>query len=169
MLLAIGAVAAAWAGAVFMTGGFLFWLGSLRVSSRSPDGAARVAIVTLLGAATLLLVRSARATWRAEWTWWGSAISPLIRRCRFLLIPAVAVAVVCACFDVAQWLRAPPFWVDEEMLAINLRDRPLADLTGPLWLGQSAPLASTRIGPRQNRSATSIMVEPAGVEGLAVL
>ena len=141
VLLAIGVAAAAWGVAVPLTGGFVFWLGSIRVSSRNPDGPALVAIVTLLGAAALLLVRSARATWRAEWIWWGSAVRPLTRPCRFLLIPAVAVAVVCACFDVAQWLRAPPFWVDEEMIAINLRDRSLADLTGPLWLGQSAPLA----------------------------
>lgn len=33
-----------------------------------------------------------------------------------------------------------PFWVDEQMIALNLRDRTLAELAGPLWFGQSAPL-----------------------------
>ena len=31
-------------------------------------------------------------------------------------------------------------WVDEEMIALNLRDRGWLDLAGPLWLGQTAPL-----------------------------
>ena len=30
-------------------------------------------------------------------------------------------------------------WLDEEMIAINIRDRSFMDLTGALWLGQSAP------------------------------
>ena len=64
-----------------------------------------------------------------------------LARFRVLLIPAVAIAVLAAGLDVAQWLRAPPLWADEEMIALNLRDRPFADLAGPLWLGQSAPLA----------------------------
>ena len=31
-------------------------------------------------------------------------------------------------------------WVDEEMLALNVRDRGFLHLAGPLWLDQSAPL-----------------------------
>ena len=31
-------------------------------------------------------------------------------------------------------------WVDEEMLGLNVRDRSFTALTGPLWLGQAAPL-----------------------------
>ncbi|MEO5897167.1 MAG: hypothetical protein ABIS06_15870 [Vicinamibacterales bacterium] len=60
---------------------------------------------------------------------------------RILLIPSVAIAIVIAGYDISQWLRAAPFWADEEMIAINLRDRSFVDLAGPLWLGQSAPLA----------------------------
>jgi hypothetical protein len=62
-------------------------------------------------------------------------------RFRVLLIFAVVIAIVAAGLDVAQWLRAAPFWADEEMIALNLRDRAFTDLAGPLWLGQSAPLA----------------------------
>lgn len=52
-----------------------------------------------------------------------------------VLIVAAAIAV-----DLLQWAAPFPFWLDEEMIAINLRDRGFAELHGPLWLGQSAPL-----------------------------
>ncbi|RPI48800.1 MAG: hypothetical protein EHM55_24980, partial [Acidobacteria bacterium] len=39
------------------------------------------------------------------------------------------------------WCRmARPLWVDEEMIALNARWRSFADLAGPLWLDQTAPL-----------------------------
>lgn len=38
------------------------------------------------------------------------------------------------------WLAvARPLWVDEEMLALNVRDRTFGQLAGRLWLDQSAP------------------------------
>lgn len=57
----------------------------------------------------------------------------------YAFAPAVALAVFGAAVDIAQWLRAAPLWVDEEMIALNVRDRPFARLGGVLWLGQSAP------------------------------
>jgi hypothetical protein len=42
--------------------------------------------------------------------------------------------------DVLQWGRGIPLWLDEEMIALNVRDRGLLDLAGPLWLAQTAPL-----------------------------
>ncbi|MDQ3487680.1 MAG: hypothetical protein M3468_08100 [Acidobacteriota bacterium] len=56
-------------------------------------------------------------------------------------LPAVAVALLGAGLDIAQLRRDVPLWVDEEMIAINLRDRQLLELPGALWLAQSAPLA----------------------------
>lgn len=53
---------------------------------------------------------------------------------------ALLVALVGAGLLVQTWAGARPMWLDEEMIALNLRDRALADLAGPLWLGQSAPL-----------------------------
>jgi hypothetical protein len=38
------------------------------------------------------------------------------------------------------WLAAAPLWLDEAKVAINVRDRSFMDLSGALWLGQSAPL-----------------------------
>ncbi|HJR60872.1 MAG TPA: hypothetical protein VJ813_15790 [Vicinamibacterales bacterium] len=59
---------------------------------------------------------------------------------RALLLPGVIIALLAAGLDTWQWLRASPLWVDEEMIALNVRDRPFAELPGALWLGQSAPL-----------------------------
>ncbi len=41
---------------------------------------------------------------------------------------------------VYQWAAARPLWLDEEMIALNFRDRTFAGLGGRLWLDQSAPL-----------------------------
>jgi hypothetical protein len=59
---------------------------------------------------------------------------------RAFVAPAVLLALVGVGLDVVQWSRAAPLWVDEQMIALNVRDRALLDLAGPLWLGQTAPL-----------------------------
>ena len=63
---------------------------------------------------------------------------PPLGRVLFALL--VLVTIGGAALHVAQWLREPPLWVDEEMIALNVRDRPFSRLPGQLWLGQSAPL-----------------------------
>ena len=73
--------------------------------------------------------RVSRASWwRATRTWWKPAHLPVV------------IAVVASCLLLRQWASAQTMWLDEEMIALNLRDRRLADLPGLLWLGQSAPL-----------------------------
>jgi len=52
----------------------------------------------------------------------------------------VVVAAIGVLLVVYQWANARPLWLDEEMIALNLRDRGFASLAGPLWLDQSAPL-----------------------------
>lgn len=70
----------------------------------------------------------------------GRAPVPRVRRpLHYWLVPAAALALMAAAVDIAQWLRAAPLWVDEEMIALNVRDRSFARLAGLLWLGQSAP------------------------------
>jgi hypothetical protein len=41
---------------------------------------------------------------------------------------------------VFQWAAGRPLWLDEEMIALNLRDRGFGNLHGGQWLDQSAPL-----------------------------
>ena len=58
----------------------------------------------------------------------------MTRRLPFI-VAAIGVLIV-----VYQWANARPLWLDEEMIALNFRDRPFAGLGGRLWLDQSAPL-----------------------------
>jgi len=53
-------------------------------------------------------------------------------------LPA-AIAAAGAALLVVQWAAARPLWLDEEFLAINLRDRSISNYLEPLWLGQTAP------------------------------
>jgi hypothetical protein len=53
---------------------------------------------------------------------------------------AGAIAAASAGVLVYWTATARPMWVDEEMLALNVRDRGFLQLAGPLWLDQSAPL-----------------------------
>ena len=66
--------------------------------------------------------------WQMTRTWWKPAHLPAV------------IAVAASCLLLRQWASAQTMWLDEEMIALNLRDRHLADLPGLLWLGQSAPL-----------------------------
>lgn len=51
----------------------------------------------------------------------------------------VLIAAVGAIVLVVQWADGRMLWLDEEMIAINIRDRTLGQLTGALSLGQAAP------------------------------
>jgi hypothetical protein len=58
------------------------------------------------------------------------------------------VAAAGAALLVYQWAGGIPLWLDEEMLALNVRGRTLFELAGPLWLAQAAPygwLAAERL------------------------
>ena len=54
--------------------------------------------------------------------------------------PATAIALAGAAVLIYWWHAARPLWVDEEMLALNVRDRAFTDLPAALWLDQAAPL-----------------------------
>src|SRR4029450_8681942 len=46
---------------------------------------------------------------------------------------------VIAVLEFRRLLVPTPLWLDEETIALNVRDRAFSQLGGPLWLGQSAP------------------------------
>ena len=52
---------------------------------------------------------------------------------------ALAIAIGGGGVLIYSLIVARPLWVDEEMLALNVRDRTVGQLAGPLWLDQSAP------------------------------
>lgn len=130
VLVAICVVATVWAAAVALTGGFFVRLGSIRVSSRGHLAATLTAVLSGL-AVWVLSSRGGRGTLREEWAWW--------KRLLLAVSPAVMIVLVGIGLEVDQWAAGRPLWLDEEMIALNVRDRSLADLDGPLWLGQSAP------------------------------
>jgi hypothetical protein len=55
-------------------------------------------------------------------------------------VSATAASLAGAVPLVVRWYRTRPLWIDEEMIALNLRDRTLGELPGLLWLNQAATL-----------------------------
>ena len=145
-----------------LTGGFVVHLGSLRISSRKPLPPLLVALVGLIAATVIsrligaplpwveLLARARR--WLAllrdhAWTLWVHARTVWIRARSLWIrarvhVPAampIAFVIAAAVLDLHQLFGAAPLWLDEEMIALNLRDRSFSELGGRLWLEQSAP------------------------------
>ena len=63
----------------------------------------------------------------------------MARETRIVSLPLL-IAVAGAGIVLYQWMGGRPLWLDEEMIALNFRDRPFGSLSGGLWLDQSAPL-----------------------------
>jgi hypothetical protein len=61
-----------------------------------------------------------------------------VRRETLVHLPA-AIAAAGVALAVVQWAMGRPLWLDEEFLAVSLRDRGITDYFEPLWLGQTAP------------------------------
>ena len=134
-----------WAAVILQTGGIILEAGPFRLSSRNPRNVLIIAFLTA-AAAWALSTPGRAGSFAEEWAWWrGGALGVwrgLLRVPR-LLIPlasAATIAVVGVGVDVYQWAGPPPFWLDEETIVLNIRDRGFLELAGPLWFGQSAPL-----------------------------
>ncbi len=69
--------------------------------------------------------------------WWS--IVPIVWAAVSVHV-GVVIVVLASGLLVYQWTGGRTLWLDEEMIAANIRDRGFADLTGALWLGQTAPL-----------------------------
>ena len=50
------------------------------------------------------------------------------------------LALAATALKIYQWYHSRPLWLDEEMVLLNVRDRAFAELLGPLWLNQAAPV-----------------------------
>jgi hypothetical protein len=118
-------VAIAWGLAVWWTTGFYWQIGFLRISSRDP---VRPFVIAAVCGVSCWLVDPRRA---------AAATARLAERWMARVAPAVFVLGVVLL--VAQWGVGRPFWTDEEMVAMSIRDRGFLDLARPLALDQSAP------------------------------
>jgi hypothetical protein len=58
---------------------------------------------------------------------------------RWIVLLACATVAGTA-LKVYQWYFSRPLWLDEQMVLLNVRDRAVPDLIGPLWMDQAAPL-----------------------------
>jgi hypothetical protein len=140
-LVALALLAGLWAVVVALTGGFRLTLAGIRISSRSTTNPMLVALISTCALVGLSL-RSG-ANWRAQvhedLRWWANAVH-LRSILGWLLHPATLAALGGALLRLQDWSGGRPLWLDEQMVALNIRDRPLLGLTGALWLDQSAPL-----------------------------
>ena len=118
-LILLAACAGIWAAAIAVTGGFAYRSGWIRLSSQNPVDPA---LIALASAAIVALL---------DWKTGG----PRTARALTALVAGLGSALV-----LAQWADARPLWLDEEMIALNFRDRSFGMLSGRLWLEQSAPL-----------------------------
>ena len=112
-----------WSVAIAATGGFNTRFLGIRLSSRDPFDAAMIAVVSAAIASTLRRSEPHTRT-RTACRW----IQPSF------LLAGLGIALV-----VNQWAAGRPLWLDEEMIAINVRDRTISTLAGKLWLEQAAP------------------------------
>ena len=142
---ALSLLAGAWAVLLWLTGGFHYEFGGFRLSSRRPRNAFVISLVCAVLVWMLRFSPGGRQAFDDEWSrwrrWFESTRASRSRGSRVLRIAvsSLTVAIVAIAVDIYQWRAALPFWVDEEMIALNLRDRAVSDLAGALWLGQSAP------------------------------
>jgi hypothetical protein len=142
---ALCVLAAVWAAALTFTGGFFVRFGPIRISSQHPRNAVLISLLSAVVVWALSWSREGRKALRDEWSRWRRRFDstqavrtrwwPVIR----YAASAITIAAVGIALDIHQWNVGLPLWVDEEMIALNVRDRSVLDLGGPLWLGQSAP------------------------------
>src|SRR5687768_4921595 len=145
-----------------LTGGFRVHLGSLAISSRKPVTPLLLALAGLIAATVIsrrigapppwvvLLAGGrrwlgrlrvfARTLWvHARTVWIGARSLWIHARVHVPVAMPVAFVIAAGVLDLHQLFGAAPLWLDEEMIALNLRDRSFSELRGRLWLEQSAP------------------------------
>ncbi|HEX7778475.1 MAG TPA: hypothetical protein VF424_04515, partial [Vicinamibacterales bacterium] len=140
-------VALLWAVLLDVAGGVSITIGPLHASSRNVRNPTFLAVACLVAFGLLTRRLGGATSLDEEWAWWRRRFEPLAQPAQRVgprvwgaigFVP-VCIALAGAVVDTYHWSRAAPFWVDEEMVAINLRDRSVANLGGTLWLGQTAP------------------------------
>ena len=131
-----------------LTGGFRVHLGSN--ANNVARGVWNPLAIAALGAVAVWLLSArlgSRGSLREEWSWWkrlgyrgardySNHLQPYQN-----IIPALLIGLIVAGLDIYQWQGGLPFWLDEETIALNVRDRSFGEFAGSLWLGQSAPPA----------------------------
>ena len=139
-LVGVAVLSGLWAGIVAATGGVVLHVFDLPITSRNPRNPLWLLLISSVLAWSLPMP-DRRRTLTEAWRRYGDLGRSIHQHTPWLrwADPAALVAFVAIAAEVYFWAGARPLWLDEQMIAINLRDRSLAELTGSLWLGQSAP------------------------------
>jgi hypothetical protein len=117
--------ALAWTVLIWMTDGFVWETSVVRLSSREP--------LRPLGFAVLCGL----ACWYLAPHRVVAAVRRVVRTQSSRLVFCIAATGIGLL--IFQWAGSRPLWLDEEMIALNLRDRTIVELAQPLSLGQSGP------------------------------
>lgn len=142
--LVLWVVAGLWSAWLALGGFVSITIGPIHASSRDTRNPLLIAGIGAVAFGLLTWRLGDGASLAAKWLWLRPRLGAWTRQVTRAvwwsigLLP-VFVAVAGATVDTYQWTRAAPVWLDEEMIAINVRDRSFMDLAGALWLGQSAP------------------------------
>ena len=123
ILFALAGITSVWSLGIFLSDGFNVRLLGIRVSSQNPY---RAAMVSLACAAIASTLHTAGPTGTGRWH-------------RSWLRPDWIVTAFGIGLLIWQWSAARPLWLDEQMIALNLRDRTVWDLSHQLSFDQSAP------------------------------
>ena len=151
ILVVLTAALAAWAVIIAVADGVFVEVGEVRFSSRNPINPAiaalLLAILTVVVSRRLGGLRTIPEDWGGQaYVWPKTVVGPGIDRSAVSLLrqgalmAPIVLALAAGALDIARWRIPTPLWLDEQMIAINIRDRGFAELPGVLWLGQSAPL-----------------------------
>ncbi|HET9369305.1 MAG TPA: hypothetical protein VFO19_03630 [Vicinamibacterales bacterium] len=145
ILTALGGVFLAWAAVLAITGGFNVRLGSVRISSQNPVAPLTLAVLCAIAVAAIAWVEGAagpfaeeRRKLRAAWDRVRALDRDRVARLASRASLGLLVAAV-ATFSFFRWAGDAPLWLDEQMIALNIRDRSTIELAGMLWFGQAAP------------------------------
>ena len=129
LLAALGAALGAWAGVVLVTGGMVFDMGGLRVSSRSPSRPAALAAIMLLAAAWGLSAAERRA-YLARMRQRGDRLAPAAAMLLALTVAATSALLgghVAGGADASGYVSQSRHWTEGRMRV------PAPDLVGAPW------------------------------------
>jgi len=140
-LLGLAVLFAVWAGIVAATGGIVLHAFGVPITSRNPRNPLWALLISTV-IAWALPAPNRRAALLEAWLG-NAALARSVHQGTAWLRWADAarlIGVTAIVTEVVFWAGARPLWLDEQMIAINLRDRSVRELADPLWLGQAAPL-----------------------------
>ena len=129
-----------WAIFVGATGGLAFDVAGVHLSSTRATNPLIVAALLMSAAAGLSVgCRHGGLGSDVRWLWSRLTTAAMYVRCARTFDVAALAAIAGTVLVLSTWWLDRPFWLDEQMIALNVRERSLLELLGPLTFEQRAP------------------------------